>query len=172
MGDSLTASPSSRTATVATRVGYMIDHGGLGFGPVGELSYAHTEIDPYREDGDALLTIGVKRQHFQRLTLGAGLQMRATKPIIGGLVQPYIGITAQRDLLDEDRTVRSYQAYTPTLLIRTDAAGIGDDWHGRVAGGANIGLERRVTATITGSTTFAERGGEDHSASVGLRVGF
>ena len=172
MNDRLTASPSGDVFTVAARTGYLFDFGTFKAGPVGEMAYANVSVDAYRERGDALLTIGTRQQNLEGLTAGGGIQIRTTLPIFGGLASPFLNVTAQHDFLDGVRTVTSFQTYAPTLLIRTQTGRRSDDVYGRVAGGLDLDFGNGLSGVLTGSTSFARSGGDDHTVSVGLRYRF
>ncbi|MCB4806584.1 phospholipase/lecithinase/hemolysin/uncharacterized protein YhjY with autotransporter beta-barrel domain [Methylobacterium brachiatum] len=172
MNDRLTASPSGDAFTVAARTGYLFDFGTFKAGPVGEVAYANVSVDAYRERGDTLLTIGTRRQSLEGLTAGGGIQIRTTVPMFAGLVSPFLNVTAQHDFLDGVRTVTSFQTYAPTLLIRTQAGRRADDVYGRVAGGLDLDFGNGLSGVLTGSTSFARSGGDDHTVSVGLRYRF
>ncbi|WP_238298181.1 autotransporter domain-containing SGNH/GDSL hydrolase family protein, partial [Methylobacterium soli] len=172
LNDRLSAAPGGDTFTASARVGYLFDFGTFKAGPVGEVAYANVHVDAYRENGDPLLAIGVRGQNLEGLTAGGGLQIRTTLPAFGGLVSPFLNVTAQHDFLDGIRTVTSFQTYAPALLIRTQTGRFSDDVYGRVAGGLDLDLGNGLSGVITGSTSFARSGGDDHTVSAGLRYRF
>lgn len=172
MNDRLAASPSGDTFTVAARTGYLFDFGSFRAGPVGEVAYANVSVDAYRERGDTLLTIGTSRQSLEGLTAGGGVQIRTTVPMFGGLISPFLNVTAQHDFLDGVRTVTSFQTYAPTLLIRTQTGRSGSDVYGRVSGGLDLDLGNGLSGVVTGSTSFDRAGGDDSTVSAGLRYRF
>lgn len=139
---------------------------------MGELAYANVSVDAYRERGDALLTIGTRRQDLEGLTAGGGVQIRTTLPIFGGLASPFLNVTAQHDFLDGVRTVASLQTYAPTLVIRTQTGRRGDEVYGRVAGGLDLALGNGLSGVLTGSTSVGRAGGNDATVSAGLRYRF
>ncbi len=172
LGDRLIASPNGNTVTVAGRAGYLFDFGTFMAGPLVEVAYANVGVDPYRERGDGLLTIGTQRQRLESLTAGGGIQIRTMLPLFDGLVSPFLNATAQHDSLDGMRTVTSFQTYAPTLLIRTQTGRLRDDVYGRIAGGLDLDLGNGWGGIVTGSTSFARTGGNDRSVSAGLRYQF
>lgn len=172
MNDRLSASPGGDTVTAAARTGYLFDFGTFQAGPVGEMAYTHVNVNAYRENGDTLLTIGTRRQSLDGLTAGGGVQIRTVAPLFGGLVSPFLNITAQHDFLDGVRTVTSFQTYAPTLLIRTQTGRFSDDVYGRVSGGLDLDFGNGLSGVITGSTSFARSGGDDHTVSTGFRYRF
>lgn len=167
--DTLTASPDGNTLTVAGKVGYLFDFSNLRVGPIAELTYANVHLGSYRERGDSLLTLGVRNQDFDGLTGGAGLQARTVLPIFGGLVSPFLNLTAQHDFLDGVRTVTSFSTNAPALLINTGAGHRGDDVYGKVAGGFSVDFSNGLSGGVSGSTTFGRSYGDDYTVSVGLR---
>jgi phospholipase/lecithinase/hemolysin/uncharacterized protein YhjY with autotransporter beta-barrel domain len=172
MADRLTASPSGNTFTATGRVGYLFDFGNFTAGPIAELAYAHASVDPYEESGDTLLTIGARRQELESLTAGTGVQIKAASARSGGMATAFLNVTVHHDFLDSARTITSYQTYAPTLPFRTQAGRDGDDVYGRVAGGVNVDLGTGFSASLTGSTSFARSGGNDHTISASLKLRF
>ena len=172
LNDRLSATPGGDTITASARVGYLFDFGTFKAGPVGEVAYANVHVDAYRENGDPLLNLGVRRQNLEGLTAGGGLQVRTTMPAFGGLISPFLNVTAQHDFLDGVRSVTSFQTYAPALLIRTQTGRFSDDVYGRVAGGLDLDLGNGLSGVLTGSTSFARSGGDDHTVSAGLRYRF
>ncbi|MGU3538193.1 autotransporter domain-containing protein [Methylobacterium sp. A54F] len=172
MNDRIGARPSGDTVTASGRAGYLFDLGSFRAGPIAEMSYANVHVGAYRESGDPLLTIGVRGQRLEGLTVGGGLQVRTLLPVLGGAVSPFVNLTAQHDVLDGVRTVSSFQTYAPALLIRTQTGRLGDDVYGRVSGGLDIDLGRGLSGVVTGSTSFARSGGDDRTVSAGLRYRF
>ncbi|GJD98042.1 Esterase EstA [Methylobacterium iners] len=172
LNDRLSAAPGGDTFTASARIGYLFDLGAFQAGPIGEVAYANAHVAAYRESGDPLLSIGVRQQNLEGLTAGGGVQVRATLPAFGGLISPFLNVTAQHDFLDGVRTVTSFQTYAPSLLIRTQTGRFSDDVYGRVAGGLDVDLGNGLSGVITGSTSFARSGGDDHTVSAGLRYRF
>ncbi|GEP02645.1 autotransporter domain-containing protein [Methylobacterium oxalidis] len=172
LNDRLSARPSGDTLTASARAGYLFDLGGLRAGPIAEMAYARVHVNAYRESGDPLLTIGVRAQNLDGLTVGGGVQLRTALPLLSGAVSPFVNLTAQHDVLDGVRTVASFQTYAPALLIRTQTGRRGDDVYGRVAGGLDIDLGNGLSGVVTGSTSFARSGGDDRTVTAGLRYRF
>ena len=172
LNDRLAAAPGGDTVTVAARTGYLFDFETFRAGPIGEVTYARAGVSAYRETGDPLLTIGVRRQDLDGLTVGGGLQIRTVAPLLGGIVSPFLNLTAQHDVLDGVRTVTSFQTYAPSLLIRTETGRRGDDVYGRIAGGLDLDFGNGLSGVVTGSTSVARAGGDDYTGSVGLRYRF
>ncbi|KAB1072509.1 autotransporter outer membrane beta-barrel domain-containing protein [Methylobacterium planeticum] len=172
LNDRLSAAPGGDTFTASARVGYLFEFGTFKAGPVGEVAYANVHVNAYRESGDPLLTLGVRSQNLEGLTAGGGVQIRTALPAFGGLLSPFLNLTAQHDFLDGVRTVGSFQTYAPALLIRTQAGRVGDGVYGRVAGGFDVDLGNALSGVVAGSTSFARSGGDDHVVSAGLRYRF
>ncbi|MER2266337.1 autotransporter domain-containing protein [Methylobacterium oxalidis] len=172
LNDRLSARPSGDTFTASARAGYLFDLGSLRAGPIAEMAYARVHVNAYRESGDPLLTIGVRAQNLDGLTVGGGVQLRTALPLLSGAVSPFVNLTAQHDVLDGVRTVASFQTYAPALLIRTRTGRQGDDVYGRVAGGLDIDLGNGLSGVVTGSTSFARSGGDDRTVTAGLRYRF
>jgi outer membrane lipase/esterase len=172
LNDRLTAAPNGNTLTAAARAGYLFDLTGLRLGPIAELAYANTQVGAYREQGDPLLTIGVRRQSLDGLSVGGGVQVRTDLPLANGLVSPFLNLTAQHDVLTGVRTVSSFQTYAPVLLIRTQTGRHGDDVYGRATGGLDIDLGNGLSGLLSGSASFARAGGNDRTLQAGLQYRF
>ncbi|MFJ7441643.1 autotransporter domain-containing protein [Methylorubrum thiocyanatum] len=170
--DAITASPDGNTFTAAAKIGYLFDFGTFRVGPLAELTYANVQVGSYRETGDPVLTLGVRKQDFDGLTGGAGVQIRTALPIFGGLISPFVNLTAQHDFLDGVRTITSFGTPAPALLINTSAGRRGDDVYGKVAGGFSVDLGNGLNGVVSGSSTFGRSYGDDYTASAGLRYRF
>ena len=164
----LQASPSGDTVAVTSRVGHLFAAPGLKIGPIGELAYTDAHVDPYQEGGDSLLTIGVRGQRVDRLSLGAGFQARSRLRVGGVEIEPVANLTARRDVLEDAHTVTSYQTYAPSLLIRTEAGAPADGWYGRFAGGFNVIFPNNLTVNVNGATSFTRTYAQDRYASLGI----
>lgn len=170
--DRIRATPRADTLLVAAKAAYLFDVGTLRFGPVGTLTYAHTWIDAYQEQGDPLLTQSVGRQSRDGLTGGAGLQIRLPFALGDRVLNPFVNVTAEHDFLGQLRTITSAQTYALTLPIATQIRGYDGGTYGKVAAGLSFDLGAGFSGMINGSATFARAGGNDFGVNGGVRYRF
>lgn len=167
--DRLSATPRAETLLVAAKAAYLFDLGAVRVGPVGTLTYAHTWIDAYREQGDPLLTQAVGRQARDGLTGGAGLQVRLPVAFGERVLSPFVNLTAEHDFLGQLRTITTAQTYALTLPIATAIRGYDGGTYGKVAAGLSIDLGGGLSGMINGAATFARANGDDFAVNGGLR---
>ncbi|GJD74095.1 autotransporter domain-containing protein [Methylobacterium goesingense] len=170
--DRLSATPRAETLLVAAKAAYLFDLGAVRVGPVGTLTYAHTWIDAYREQGDPLLTQAVGRQARDGLTGGAGLQIRLPVALGERVLSPFVNLTAEHDFLGQLRTITTAQTYALTLPIATAIRGYDGGTYGKVAAGLSIDLGGGLSGMINGAATFARANGDDFAVNGGLRYRF
>ncbi len=170
--DFLTATPSGNTFTATGKAGYLFDVATIKAGPIAQLTYVNVRVGGYQENGDDLLTLGVRNQSFDGLTGSAGIQIRTTMATFGGMLSPYVNLTAEHDFLDGVRTITSFSTIAPALLINTSAGRPNDDTYGKIAGGFNLDFSRGVSAQFNASTTFGRSYGDSYAVNGGLKYQF
>jgi outer membrane lipase/esterase len=169
VGDLITASPRGDVFTAGGKVGYLFDFRPFRIGPIAEMSYANLRIGAYQENGDSLVTMGVQQQNLEGLTAGAGVQARATLPVFGKVINPFLNVTAEHDFLDQVRAIATFQTSAPVLLIHTTANQSSSDIYGKVAGGFSVDFGKGWNGVMSGSATLGRPGGNDFAANVGIR---
>ncbi|MGA2494421.1 MAG: autotransporter domain-containing protein [Roseiarcus sp.] len=157
--------------TAAAQAGYLVDVGSIRAGPIAGLDYTHALIHAYTETGDSLLTMMVGQQSVDDLIGDVGVELRSPFVWRGDLYSPFVNVTAEEDLLGAERTVTTTQVTTPLLPVLTPVPS-NDRLYGKVAAGVAASLGGNVSASLNVATTFAREGGNDFSASLGIKVAF
>ena len=89
----------------------------------------------------------------------------------GNLYSPFVNVTAEQDFLGAGRMVTTTQVTTPLLPVLTPVPS-NNRVYGQVAAGVAASLGGNVSASLNAATTFARQGGDDFSASLGIKVAF
>jgi outer membrane lipase/esterase len=168
--DVIRASTSADLFTVAGKGGYLFDVGKLRVGPIAGLQYTYASIKGYTETGDVLLTMMVDRQTREALTGDAGVQFRYPLQLGDGIYTPFLNLTAAHDFLG-GHTVTTTLVSASLLPILTPVS-VDGGTYGKVAAGVSALVATNVTATLTGTTSFARQGGNDAAVSGGVKVAF
>lgn len=154
MFDTIRASTTGDTFTAGFKSVYLFDVGRVRVGPLVGLTYDYTNVNPYTETGDPIITQQVARQMLQGLTGSAGVQLR-TPFVVGTLpVNAYLNLTAEHDFLGGARTLLSAETVALALPIYTVVPGNPDRTYGKVVGGLSTALAGNVTALLTSAATF------------------
>jgi len=169
--DIIRAGTSADVFTVAARGGYLFDAGRLRLGPIASLNYTNATIRGYTETGDVLLTMMVDRQTLDTLTGDLGVQFRAPLELGNGVFTPFLNLTAAHDFLGSNHTVTTALVSAPLLPILTPVSADGGTY-GRVAVGVSALVATNVAATLTGTTSFARKGGNDAGLTGGMKLAF
>jgi uncharacterized protein YhjY with autotransporter beta-barrel domain/phospholipase/lecithinase/hemolysin len=168
--DVIRANTNADLFTVAGKGGYLFDVGQLRVGPIAGLQYTYASIKGYTETGDVLLTMMVDRQTREALTGDAGVQLRYPLQIGDGIYTPFVNLTAAHDFLG-GHSLTTTLVSAPLLPILTPVS-VDGGTYGRVAAGVSALVATNVTATLTGTTSFARQGGNDAALSGGLKMAF
>jgi uncharacterized protein YhjY with autotransporter beta-barrel domain len=168
--DVIRANTNADLFTVAAKGGYLFDAGKLRVGPIAGLQYTYATIKGYTETGDVLLTMMVDRQTRDALTGDAGVQFRYPLQIGNGIYTPFLNLTAAHDFLG-GHTVTTTLVSASLLPILTPVS-VDGGTYGKVAAGVSALVATNVTATLTGTTSFARAGGNDAAVSGGLKMAF
>ncbi|MCJ2021927.1 autotransporter domain-containing protein [Methylobacterium sp. E-065] len=168
----LESKPVGNTLLVAAKAAYLFDFGSFRIGPVGTLTYAHTWIDAYQEQGDPLLNQAVRRQDTDGLSGGAGIQVRLPFALGGRIINPFVNVTAEHDFLGQLRTITTAQTYVLSLPISTSIRGYDGGTYGRVAAGISFDIGGGLSAMVNGSATFARANGDEFGVNGGFRYRF
>ena len=169
--DVIHGATSADVFTAAAQAGYLVDVGSIRAGPIAGLDYAHALIHAYTETGDSLLTMMVAQQSVDDLIGDAGFELRSPFTWGGNLYSPFINVAVEKDLLGAGRNVTTTQVTTPLLPVLTPVPN-DNRVYGQVAAGVAASLGGVVSASLNAATTFAREGGNDFSASLGIKVAF
>lgn len=152
--DTIRGSTTGDTFTVGVKSAYLFDVGAVRIGPLAGLVYDYTNVNPYTETGDPIITQFVARQKLEGLTGSAGVQVRAPF-MVGTLpVNSFVNLTAEHDFLGGARTLLAAETVALALPIYTVVAGNPDRTYGKVVGGLSTALSGNVNAMLTAAGTF------------------
>ena len=152
--DTIRANTTGDTFTAGFKSAYLFDAGPVRVGPIAGLTYDYTNVNPYTETGDPIITQQVARQTLQGLTGSAGVQFRAPFAVGAMPVSSYLNVTAEHDFLGGARTLLSAETVALALPIYTVVGGNPDRTYGKVVGGLSTALTGNVSAIMTGAATF------------------
>jgi outer membrane lipase/esterase len=171
--DIITSNPDGNTFLVGGKFGYLFDAGKSQVGPIGGLTYARARVNGYTESGDPVLTLNVGPQTAEALVASAGVQFRIPFMVNGRIINPYLNLTAEDDLIGNGRIIQFGATSTP-LIINNWAIPNGTSQHvyGRVAGGVVAAVTDRVALTANLSRTLGHQGGDDFYGTGGLKISF
>ncbi len=152
--DTIRGSTTGDTFTIGAKSAYLFDVGAVRVGPLAGLVYDYTNVNPYTETGDPIITQAVARQKLEGLTGSAGVQFRA--PFIVGArpVNSFLNLTAEHDFLGGARTLLAAETVALALPIYTVVQGNPDRTYGKVVGGLSTALSGSVNAMLTAAGTF------------------
>lgn len=166
----VSGSTDADTFGATLRGGYLFDLGGLRVGPLLGLRYSRTEVDGYRERGDALLAYRVDGQTLTSKTGEAGVQLRTPFHVAGRAMEGYLNLTWQHEFGDRNRTLTTTLEQAPLLPIRTSVDDFESRDHGVIGGGVSLALSDNLSVALSASTTFA--GDDGHPYQVGTSLDY
>jgi outer membrane lipase/esterase len=169
--DVIHGATSADVFTAAAQAGYLADVGSIRVGPIAGFDYTHAGIHAYTETGDSLLTMMVGQQSVDNLIGDIGFELRTPFAWRGNFYSPFVNVTAQKEFLGGGRVVTTTQVTTPLLPVLTPVPD-NNKIYGQVAAGVAASLGGNVSASLNAATTFARQGGNDFSASLGIKVAF
>jgi outer membrane lipase/esterase len=171
--DIITSNPDGNTFLAGGKFGYLFDAGKSQVGPIGGLTYARARVNGYTESGDPVLTLNVGPQTAEALVASAGVQFRIPFMVNGRVINPYLNLTAEDDLIGNGRIIQ-FGATSAPLIINNWAITNGASQHvyGRVAGGVVAPVTDRVALTANLSRTLGHQGGDDFYGTGGVKISF
>jgi len=171
--DIITSNPDGNTFLAGGKFGYLFDAWRSQVGPIGGLTYARARVNGYTESGDPVLTLNVGPQTAEALVASAGVQFRIPFVVNGRVINPYLNLTAEDDLIGNGRIVQ-FGATSAPLIINNWAIPNGTSQHvyGRVAAGVVAPVTDRVALTANVSRTLGHQGGDDFYGTGGLKISF
>lgn len=171
--DEISGEAEADTISAGARIGYLFDVGRLRVGPVIGVDYSEATIDGYTETGDPVLTLNVQEQADDQIVGSLGVELNATLSAGGRRITPYLQAAVETELDEsEERVIRFSGTAAPGIVNSFVLEAEESDPYARLIGGANFEVTRNVTLQVAGTTTIGHDGGDDSSASVGLRFGF
>lgn len=171
--DIITSNPDGNTFLAGGKFGYLFDAWKSQVGPIGGLTYARARVNGYTESGDPVLTLNVGPQTAEALVASAGVQFRIPFVVNGRVINPYLNLTAEDDLIGNGRIIQ-FGATSAPLIINNWAIPNGASQHvyGRVAGGVVAPVTDRVALTANLSRTLGHPGGDDFYGTGGVKISF
>lgn len=152
--DTIRGSTTGDTFTAGFKSAYSFDVGSLRVGPLAGLVYDYTNVNPYTETGDPILTQAVSRQTLHGLTGSAGVQFRMPFMVATRAVNSFLNLTAEHDFIGGARTLLSAETVALALPIYTVVPGNPDRTYGKAVGGLSTALSGNVSAMLTAAGTF------------------
>ena len=130
-------------------------------------------VNGYTESGDPVLTLSVGPQTAEALVASAGVQFRIPFVVNGRVINPYLNLTAEDDLIGNGRIIQ-FGATSAPLIINNWAVpnGNSQNVYGRVAAGVVAPVWNNVALTANVSQTFARQGGNDFYGNGRLKISF
>lgn len=152
--DTIRGSTTGNTFTVGAKSAYLFDVGAVRVGPLAGLVYDCTDVNPYTETGDPIITQAVARQKLEGLIGSAGVQFRAPFTVATRPVNSFLNLTAEHDFLGGARTLLAAETVALALPVYTVVQGNPDRTYGKVVGGLSTALSGNVNAMLTAAGTF------------------
>lgn len=152
--DTIRGSTTGNTFTVGAKSAYLFDVGAVRVGPLAGLVYDYTDVNPYTETGDPIITQAVARQKLEGLIGSAGVQFRAPFTVATRPVNSFLNLTAEHDFLGGARTLLAAETVALALPVYTVVQGNPDRTYGKVVGGLSTALSGNVNAMLTAAGTF------------------
>lgn len=152
--DTIRGSTTGNTFTVGAKSAYLFDVGAVRVGPLAGLVYDYTDVNPYTETGDPIITQAVARQKLEGLISSAGVQFRAPFTVATRPVNSFLNLTAEHDFLGGARTLLAAETVALALPVYTVVQGNPDRTYGKVVGGLSTALSGNVNAMLTAAGTF------------------
>jgi outer membrane autotransporter protein len=143
-------------------LGYRFNFGAITAGPLVALRYTGIRIDQYAEQGAPGLDMIVEAQKAEQLVGSAGIAAASQFTIGAMAVLPYLNLSIERNLLDNDRNLASALVTVPDV-VRIIEVGEAGDVFGRVNGGVTFDLAPGIKGSVRGETTFGRSGANEHA---------
>jgi uncharacterized protein YhjY with autotransporter beta-barrel domain/phospholipase/lecithinase/hemolysin len=170
--DQVHSSADAASVAAAVRGGYLFDVGQLRAGPIAGLTFLHSRVDGYSENGDELLKYNVSAQTLDSVTFNLGLRFLAPFQAGGNIVVPYLNVMLEQQFGDPTRTLTASLSQAPLLPILTPISNFGDSTYGRVEGGVTFQIGPALSATVNGATAFGRGDDRDFFVNAGLNYRF
>ncbi len=155
-----------------TRLVYEADFDGWTLAPETSLRYADATIDGYTERDAGGLSLDYGEQHARSLTWSLGATLRRSFTLQDrATLTPYIGLSLETELLDDQRTIRTSFAGDPANAFNTYTDSP-DQTYGRGRLGVTARLANGLSLYGDYATLLGHDDTEAHQFFAGLRWGF
>jgi uncharacterized protein YhjY with autotransporter beta-barrel domain len=169
----VTGYTNANAVAVAARGGYLFDFGRLRAGPIAGLTYIHSKVDGYTEQGDPQSTLNVSALSADALTGNLGIRFLAPFQSGGRFFVPFLNVTLEHNFGDKSQTLSASLSQAASQVPELSAVPSFDTrTFGRVDGGLTMQMGPQLGATISASSTFARDEGNDYRVSAGLNYRF
>ena len=111
--DVIRGSTDASAVALAARGGYLFDFGRLRAGPIAGLTYIHSKVDGYTEQGDPQLTLNVSALTVDALTGSAGVRFLAPFQSDGRVFVPFLNVTVEHQFGDNSQTLSASLTQAP-----------------------------------------------------------
>jgi outer membrane autotransporter protein len=172
VNDVIRGSTDANAVALAARGGYLFDFGRLRAGPIAGLTYIHSKVGGYTEQGDPQLTLNVSAMTVDALTGNLGIRFLAPFEYGGRFFVPYLNVTVEHQFGDNTQTLSASLTQAPLAPVLTPVPSFDTRTYGKIDGGLTIQLGPQTAATISASSTFAREDGVDYRVSAGLNYRF
>jgi outer membrane lipase/esterase len=171
--DTITSNPDGTSFVAAGKIGYLFDAGRTQIGPIGGLTYARAKVNGYNEAGDPVLILNVGQQIAETLIGSVGAQFRFPFLVNGRMINPYVNLTMDDDLIGNGRIIQ-FGATSAPLIVNNWIVPNATSQHvyGRVVAGVLAPVSNNVALIANVSQTFARQGGNDFYGNGGLKISF
>lgn len=172
VNDVIRGSTDASAVALAARGGYLFDFGRLRAGPIAGLTYIHSKVDGYAEQGDPQLTLNVSALTVDALTGSVGVRFLAPFQSAGRVFVPYLNVTLEHNFGDASQTLSASLTQAPLAPVLSPVPSFDTRTYGKIDGGLTVQMGPHLGATISASSTFARDEGNDYRISAGLNYRF
>lgn len=163
---------SASAVALAARGGYLFDFGRLRAGPIAGLTYIHSKVDGYSEQGDPQLTLNVSGLTVDSLTGSVGVRFLAPFQAGGRFFVPYLNVTLEHNFGDKSQTLSASLTQAPLSPVLSPVPSFDTRSYGKIDGGLTVQMGPHLSAVLGASSTFARDEGNDYRVNAGLNYRF
>ena len=154
------------------RGGDPFDFGRLRAGPIAGLTYIHSKVDGYTEQGDPQLTLNVSSLSVDALTGSVAVCFLAPFQSGSRFFVPYLNVTLEHNFGDSTQALSASLTQAPLSPVLSPVPSFDTRTYGRIDGGLTVQMGPQLSGTISASSTFARDEGNDYRVSAGLNYRF
>ena len=172
INDVIRGNTGASAVALAARGGYLFDFGRLRAGPIAGLTYIHSKVDGYTEQGDPQLTLNVSSLSVDALTGSVGVRFLAPFQSGSRFFVPYLNVTLEHNFGDSTQALSASLTQAPLSPVLSPVPSFDTRTYGRIDGGLTVQMGPQLSGTISASSTFARDEGNDYRVSAGLNYRF
>ncbi|WP_137818348.1 autotransporter domain-containing protein [Pseudomonas sp. 2FG] len=170
--DRVTADTKGTSLTAVVSGGYFFDIRHMKVGPIAQLTYGHTKVDAYREQGDSLLTLGVDKQRIESSSGALGIRTAGALSVVGHQVLGSLTLTAEHDFEGTSRDLSSFSTNAPSLIINSGGGYKEDHLYGKLHAGFSMPVDNSIKLGLDASSVFARSYGSGNSITAFMSMSF